>query len=90
MTSEPLKTDFTPHIELYSVWSFVKLPETGEVLGFRMVPMEISKGMGNDGKQAINPDGTRMYNVAGTTIVRVFSYDKYLKIMAMSEQKPPV
>lgn len=88
MSQSDVKLEFAPHLDLYSGWHFIKILENGDILGVKLTIIETQKIMGPDGKQKINPDGSRIYNINTNTVSRIFSFDDYKKAISSYFNEP--
>lgn len=78
-------TKFVPHVDLYSGWTFISIPEDDVVLGMKNVIVKTYKVCNKDGTQQIAPNGEKIYSVETQTILKFFKPEEYQQIMKQSK-----
>jgi hypothetical protein len=77
-------TKFVPHIDLYSGWTFVSIPDDNIVLGLKNVVLKTLRVCNKDGSQQVAPNGEKIYSMESQTIVKIFTNEEYQQMMKQS------
>lgn len=86
MSNAPI-TKFVSHIDLYSGWTFVSIPEDNIVLGIKNVVLKTFRICNTDGSQQVAQNGEKIYSMESQPVLKIFTNEEYQQMMKQSQVK---